>query len=178
MLWKELYIERVGRSGGPADGSAGCWSPGWGWAASSWRPARRAATLRGPERLADWAIRQSSLWYGNSAIFIGILIQWAIGLRAAVTISSERERGTWDALLTSPLEGKEIVRGKLWGSLWAFKWLVGSALLAWTITLALDGMFWPEYAGLLVALAVVGPFMAAVGVGPRCGVRRPPGRWA
>jgi ABC-type transport system involved in multi-copper enzyme maturation permease subunit len=172
MLWKELYIERVGTLG-----RAGRWIGGllvlwltvgslalgacvaWGYfhpVDSSW---------------ADWAIQQSSIWYGGSAMFIGFLIQWAIGLRAAVTISSERERGTWDALLTSPLEGTEIVRGKLWGSLWALKWLVGSALLAWTITFAIGGMFWPEYVEQLVGLLVVGTFMSAVGV--RTSLRSP-----
>ncbi len=165
MLWKELHIERVGTLG-----RAGRWIGGllvlWlalgsiGLAAcSAWGYFRPGAG-----EWASWAITQSSLWYGNSAIFIGCLIQWAIGLRAAVTISSERERGTWDALLTSPLEGTEIVRGKLWGSLWALKWLVGSALLAWTITFALGGMFWPEYVEQLLGLAVIGPFMSAIGV--------------
>jgi ABC-type transport system involved in multi-copper enzyme maturation permease subunit len=167
MLWKELHIERVGTLG-----RAGKWIGGflvlslalgslglggltvWGYfdpnpTARSW---------------ADWAIQQSSVWIGGSAVFIGFLIQWAIGLRAAVTISSERERGTWDALLTSPLEGVEIVRGKLWGSLWALKWFVGSALLAWTITLAMGGMFWPEYVEEIVGLVVIGTFMSAIGV--------------
>ena len=165
MLWKELYIERVGTLGRAGRwigglmvlwltlgslGLAGC--AAWGY----FRPVDSAWT--------DWAITQSSAMYGNSAIFIGFLIQWAIGLRAAVTISSERERGTWDALLTSPLEGTEVVRGKLWGSLWALKWLVGSALLAWTITFAIGGMFWPEYAEQLVGLLAIGTFMSAIGV--------------
>jgi ABC-type transport system involved in multi-copper enzyme maturation permease subunit len=165
MLWKELHIEKVGTLGragrwigflmviGLGAGSLGLGAcAAWGYfspADSAWK---------------DWAVQQSSFWFGNSAVLINVLIQWAIGLRAAVTISSERERGTWDALLTSPLEGNEIVRGKLWGSLWALKWLVGSALLAWTITFVLDGMFWQEYVCLLLALAIVGPFMSAVGV--------------
>ena len=165
MLWKELYIEKVGTLG-----RAGQWIGGllvawltlgslglasivaWGY----FRP--------GESNGADWAILQLSNWYGGSAILIGCLIQCAIGLRAAVTISSERERNTWDALLTSPLEGTEIVRGKLWGSLWALKWLVASALLAWTISFALGGMFWPEYVEQLLGLTIIGTFMSAVGV--------------
>lgn len=165
MLWKELHIEKVGtlgRAGRWIGGLLVLWlalgsiglaiCAGWGYfhpAYSSW---------------VDWAISQSSLWYGNSAVFIGCLIQWAIGLRAAVTISSERERGTWDALLTSPLEGTEIVRGKLWGSLWALKWLIVTALLAWTITFAIGGMFWPEYVEQIIGMAVIGTFMSAIGV--------------
>ena len=79
---------------------------GSAWGAWCWRASRPGATWSIATRLArlgDGPVL--SLWYGNSARFIGFLIQWAIGLRAAVTISSERERGTWDALLTSPLEG-------------------------------------------------------------------------
>ena len=172
MLWKELHIEKSGTLG-----KAGRWIGGLlvlglglgslflaGCAAYGWIDPDESAWNA-------WAIGQASTWYGDSAMFIGFLIQWAIGLRAAVTISSERERGTWDALLTSPLEGTEIVRGKLWGSLWALKWLVGSALLAWTITFAMGGMFWPEYVELLLGLAIIGPFMAAVGV--RTSLRSP-----
>jgi ABC-type Na+ efflux pump permease subunit len=165
MLWKELYIERVGSLG-----RAGRWVGGllvlW-LALGSIGLASYAAWgtfVRSEPSWVDWATVQSSLWYGNSAIYIGFLIQWAIGLRAAVAISSERERQTWDALLTSPLEGTEIVRGKLWGSLYALKWLVGSAVLAWTISLVLGGMLVREYVEQIVGLATIGTFMAAVGV--------------
>lgn len=41
----------------------------------------------------------------------------AIGVRCAGAVSSERERQTWDALLTTPLEPRQILRGKLWGIL-------------------------------------------------------------
>ncbi len=172
MLWKELYIERVGTLG-----RAGRWIGGllvlWlGLGSVILGGVAGWSYLSGAD--SDWfdeAVRLSSSMYGGSAIFIGFLIQWAIGLRAAVTISSERERGTWDALLTSPLEGGEIVRGKLWGSLYALRWLIGSALLAWTITLAMGGMFWPEYTEQLLGLALIGSFMSAVGV--RTSLRSP-----
>jgi ABC-type transport system involved in multi-copper enzyme maturation permease subunit len=164
MLWKELHIEKSGKLG-----RAGRWIGAllviWLGLGSIGLVACAAwGYFRQDDSWTNWAIQLSSYMYGGSAFLINILIQWAIGLRAAVTISSERERGTWDALLTSPLEGNEIVRGKLWGSLWALKWLVGSALLAWTITFAMGGMFWPEYVWLLGSLAVAGPFMSAVGV--------------
>jgi ABC-type transport system involved in multi-copper enzyme maturation permease subunit len=165
MLWKELHIERVGTLG-----KAGRWIGAllvvWMGLGSLGLLAYSAWGFFVNHETAnyDQAVGLSSLWFGSSAIFIGFLIQWAIGLRAAVTISSERERGTWDALLTSPLEGGEIVRGKLWGSLFALKWLIGAALLAWTITLGLGGMFASEYLEQLVGLATIGPFMAAIGV--------------
>jgi ABC-type transport system involved in multi-copper enzyme maturation permease subunit len=181
MLWKELYIERVGTLG-----RAGRWIGGFlvlCLILGSLRLAGYAAwgsLVDYDSSWADWAMLESAFWFGNSANFvgsrgsamvIGFLIQWAIGLRAAVTISSERERGTWDALLMSPLEGTEIVRGKLWGSLYALKWLIVSAVLAWTITLALGGMFAGEYAEAMIELVVIGTFMAAVGV--RTSLRSP-----
>jgi hypothetical protein len=165
MLWKELYIERVGTLG-----KAGRWIGGLlvlamglgslsllGYAAWAHFVSHDAYAL-------DWVVIQASVWIGNSAVPIGLLIVSAVGLRAAVTISSERERGTWDALLTSPLEGGEILRGKLWGSLFALKWLIGSALLAWTIAVSLGGMFWREYLEDLIGLALLAPFLAAIGV--------------
>ncbi len=172
MLWKELYIERVGTLG-----RAGRWIGGllvlW-LGLGSMILAGLAGWSFYRDADLEWfnrAVVISSRMYGNSAIFIGFLIQWAIGLRAAVTISSERERGTWDALLTSPLEGKEIVRGKLWGSLYALRWLIVSALVAWTITLSIGGMFAPEYVEQILGLALIGSFMSAVGV--RTSLRSP-----
>ena len=165
MLWKELYIERVGTLG-----RAGRWIGG---ALVAWLSLGSLA-LAGVSAWAFykdtegtwaiWSVEQLSFWYGGSSRPISFLIQWAIGLRAAVAISSERERGTWDALLTSPLEGSEIVRGKLWGSLHALRWLIGSALLAWTISVALGGLLPGEYAELIVEMLTLGPLTAAIGV--------------
>src|SRR4029079_11055910 len=87
-----------------------------------------------------------------------------VGLRAAVAISSERERGTWDALLTSPLEGREIVRGKLWGSLLALRWLFGAALWAWSIAVLTGAMEWMGYLSLITHTVLVSAFLAAAGV--------------
>ena len=165
MLWKELHIERVGTLG-----RAGRWIGGAlvAWLAlGSLALAGVAAwsDFKDPEGTwAAWATSQLSYWYGDSSTAILVLIELAIGLRAAVGISSERERGTWDALLTSPLDGSEIVLGKLWGSLHALRWLIGSALLAWTIAAALGGLLPGEYAELIISLATVGTLIAAIGV--------------
>ena len=102
--------------------------------------------------------------FGNSVVLIGFLIEWAIGLRAAVAIASERERGSWDGLLTSPLEGGEIVRGKLYGSLFAIRWLLLATAWAWTLTVICGAMSVQVYAFAMVGMVVYGAFMAAVGV--------------
>src|SRR5205823_7938790 len=108
---------------------------------------------------SSWATQKLSIWYGNTAWYLSFLIQWAIGLRAAVAIASERERGTWDALLTSPLEGPEIVRAKLWGSLYALRWLFAAALWAWTLALAFGAMRGRSYLYTVSSAVMIGAFM-------------------
>src|SRR5262249_12275594 len=104
-----------------------------------------------------WGISDTGWW-------ISALVQLAIGLRAAVAVSSERERGTWDALLTSPLEGGQVVAGKLWGSLYAMRWLFGATLWAWTLSLCFGAMNAGWYIYLVASTVICGAFMAAVGL--------------
>lgn len=165
MVWKELFIERVGTLGRFGrwvglilvliliGGSLGLMG------AITWHEFRP-----GDPDVSAWARDQMGTWVGLTGGFLACLIQWAIGLRAAVSISAERERGTWDALLTSPLDAREIVLGKLWGNLYALRWLIFASLLAW-ITGGITDSF-PLNLGVRWSLDVmfIGAFMAAVGV--------------
>ncbi len=161
MLWKELFIERAAALGGV------------GW----WIGALLVVLLGGGSVLLAVLIIDGVLvsrvvaerllglaFGGYSATVIGLLIQWAVGLRAAVAISSERERGTWDALLTSPIAGPEIVWAKLWGSVHALRWLFVAAFGAWTIAVLCGAMPRDEYAESVLGTLIVATFMAAVGV--------------
>ena len=74
-----------------------------------------------------------SLLGGFAGTLLGWLLQWGVGLRAAVSIASEREHGTWDALLMSPLVPSEIAVAKLVGSLYALRYMAAAMLLAWTL---------------------------------------------
>ena len=95
MLWKELYIERVGTLG-----RFGRWlgllitvAIGGGslvLAADHPVRPRLAADRRLGGRGGQLPVDRS---YARAARFMGWLLQWAIGLRAAVSIASERERG-------------------------------------------------------------------------------------
>ena len=165
MLWKELFVERVGSLG-----RVGSWIgfvlvlvlAGGSLALTAliiW-----GARQPGGHDWADWARANMADWVGKSSGWISLLIQLAIGLRAAVSISSERERGTWDALLTSPLEAGEIVRGKLWGSLYALRWLIASAYLAWALGAATETISVSDAVTRGFAVLILGAFMAAVGV--------------
>ncbi|RUL86836.1 ABC transporter permease [Tautonia sociabilis] len=165
MLWKEIYIEHKGSLGG-----LGRWL---GYLAVAYLVLASTITvgryLDALIRLGDVELASLRLIGVQEAVvdpatFFGVFIQWAVGLRAAVAIAGERERGTWDALLTSPLDGSEIVFGKLLGSLHALRWLFLATLLAWSLALGVEAMSPWQYASNLAWTIVIAAFMAAVGV--------------
>lgn len=165
MVWKELFIEQfatLGRFGR--------------WAGRSLVAGLTVSSIvftavvawdvfyRGETAWAGWARDQLSVWVGGTGELLSCLIQWAIGLRAAVSISSERERGTWDALMTSPLKAGSIVVGKLYGSLFALRWLILAAFLAWTLAACSGALPVRDAVRWGFEILIVGAFMAAVGV--------------
>jgi ABC-type transport system involved in multi-copper enzyme maturation permease subunit len=106
----------------------------------------------------------------------------AAAARAAASVSRERERGTWDLLLTTPLDAGEIIRGKyrgildaalpylfLWGVLALALAMLSLAALgqvtavAWTVYLMfltwLIMRFWCSH-GLICAVEVTNPLQA------------------
>ena len=173
MLWKELYVERVGSLG----------------RFGRWLGLLITASIGGGSLVLGAIIFLSIFWRGEpewslwatnilagalspaSGRFMGWLLQWAIGLRAAVSIASERERGTWDALLMSPLQPGEIVRAKLSGSLNALRWMAGAMVLAWTLAVVVGAVSTLDYVTWIAANATAGVLMAAVGV--RCSLSLP-----
>ena len=68
-----------------------------------------------------------------------------VGIRCSGTVSGERERQTWEALLLTPLEAKQLIRGKLWGIFGAaLPCLLGYALPAVVLSLlgGFQAFFW------------------------------------
>jgi ABC-type transport system involved in multi-copper enzyme maturation permease subunit len=175
LLWKELYITPTGSLNhfvrwlgilvvvaflGTNLVLAGliAW---WTWA----QPDARGAA---------WALSWLELWTGISSPFMGMvagpslpvswLIQWALGLQAAVAVASERERGTWDALLASPLEGREIVGAKIAGVLHGLRWFIAAVVLAWTLALLCGALGLGDYIMLVGYTLAASVFMVATGI--------------
>jgi ABC-type transport system involved in multi-copper enzyme maturation permease subunit len=164
MLWKELFIERIsplGRVGTWLGVIAVALLIGISTAYAgllvhrTWNPQTSAV---------DWYTDWIGSLIADSAATVGVLIQLSIVLRAAVAISSERERRTWDALLISPMEGREIVIGKLCGSLYALRWLILAGLWAWTLALLCSAMTLKDFLFQLLGIVVIGACMSAIGV--------------
>jgi hypothetical protein len=172
MLWKELFIERVGTLG-----RFGRWlgvvitvvigGGALGFAAFSvW-----ALFWKTDLGLADWTISEFGSIVQETGLLLSILLQFGIGLRAAVSIASERDRRSWDGLLVTPLEPNEIVPAKLYGSISALRWMAIAMIMAWTVGLALGSVRGREYAEWMAAIFTGGTFMAAMGV--RCSLAMP-----
>jgi ABC-type transport system involved in multi-copper enzyme maturation permease subunit len=54
-----------------------------------------------------------SFWgMGFVVLFVASLV---VAIRSSGAVTGEREKNTWEALLLTPLEARELVRGKLWG---------------------------------------------------------------
>jgi ABC-type transport system involved in multi-copper enzyme maturation permease subunit len=163
MIWKELYVEQgqafsrvVKRLGilvvvvfsGSSIVLAGLAGSG------TWIP---------PET-SGWALQQLTDWLGGSWL-IAWLIQWALGLRAAATIAAERERGTWDLLLASPLEGRDMVMAKIRGSIHVLRGLIAAVVVAWIAGLLCGALPPGAFAQLLAETIVIGLFMVTIGIG-------------
>jgi len=107
-------------------------------------------------------------WINNTVRYLTAVIYGAAGLlvagSAATMISAERERDTWDGLIGTPLEPKEIILQKMFGSIYQARWLLIPLAILWTSGLITGGL--SPWAALLVTieLAILLIFASAVGL--------------
>jgi ABC-type transport system involved in multi-copper enzyme maturation permease subunit len=81
-------------------------------------------------------------WQGVLALLLFSLL---ISVRCSGSVSGERERQTWEALLLTPLPEAQLIRGKLWGILGAcYLYLLAYALPAGLFSFLGGGLafFW------------------------------------
>lgn len=83
---------------------------------------------------------------------------------AAESIITERERDTWSGLLATPLTGREILQGKVLGSLWRNRWYLGLMAGTWTVALVAGAVHPIGFAASLFGLAVTAWFFSVLGV--------------
>jgi ABC-type transport system involved in multi-copper enzyme maturation permease subunit len=179
MVWKEVFAEpglsfnRFGRaiiglivvvSFAPA-----LWI-GFEWLVAfvdpGYEPSKTLQALGGAFRLGSWAgmARLINVWVRVVGTLVACLTLLGVAVRAAGSVSGERDRQTLDGLLSSPLTVNAILYAKWLGSLlgvrWAWLWLC----LIWGLGLVTGGLHVFTVPWLVLAWAVYASFLAALGM--------------
>src|SRR5262249_876027 len=88
-----------------------------------------AASLQG--FLAAFPAEDAFFWHGLAAL---VFLTFVVAIRFSGSITGEKEKGTWEALLLTPLTTAKIVEGKHWGIFWAcVPYIVSHAAAALTL---------------------------------------------
>ncbi|MFI5456759.1 MAG: ABC transporter permease subunit [Isosphaerales bacterium] len=87
-----------------------------------------------------------------SPLYVGLWLLAVAGASAS-GVTVEREQDTWDGLISSPLTGWEILRGKAVGAIWGLRGFGGLLSLFWLVGLAAGAV---HPLGLLLALLIAG----------------------
>ena len=80
----------------------------------------------------------SELLLYSVAFYLAALL--AVAVRSATGVTLEREGGTWDGLLATPLEPAEIIRAKVLGAIAAQRGVLFLVLAPWLFGLALGAL--------------------------------------
>lgn len=94
---------------------------------------------------------------------LGIMLTLGVATLASTSLTSEREQDTWTSLLVTPLDGREILRAKMIGSVWQLRWVVYVMLPLWGLGLATGSVHPLGVVLVAVELAVFVAFSAALG---------------
>lgn len=167
MMWKERYSSRVG---GVAKMLGllnnifwvvliGCLTFEYAWTAiaellsvSTWGPSAGRSREEFNRVLRDITPWVAGFWLMGTAS------------TAAGSIASEREDDTWISLIATDLEGREILRAKMLGSILRFRWMGLTLLTVWSIGVIGGAVHVLGFLTAAVELAVFLWFAAALGV--------------
>jgi ABC-type transport system involved in multi-copper enzyme maturation permease subunit len=107
---------------------------------------------------------QINAWVRTVGTLVAVLMLVGVAVRAAGAVSGERERQTFDALLTSPLPTGDILYGKWLGSVLSMRWIWLWLGVIWLVGV-LSGGLSPVAVPLLVgAWFAFAAFVAALGL--------------
>ena len=105
----------------------------------------------------------SPAWLGFylMGIIVQLLASLIVGIRCSGSITAEREKQTWEALLLTPLSAKQMVSNKLWGVMGASYWY----LLAYAAPALIFSVFGGLLALFLTSLLIVQTALATYFIG-------------
>jgi hypothetical protein len=107
---------------------------------------------------------EMGIWVRIIGTLVSCLLLLGVAVRAATTIAGERDRQTWDSLLTTCLGSDAILGGKWLGSVLSVRWGWAWLGLVWLVGLVTTGLHPAAVPVLLLALGVYAAFVAGVGL--------------
>jgi ABC-type transport system involved in multi-copper enzyme maturation permease subunit len=105
-----------------------------------------------------------NIWVRGAGTIVGILLLLAVAVRAATTITNERDRQTMDSLLTTPLDSTTILFAKWLGSILAVRWGWLWLGLIWGIGLVTTGLNVLALPLVVAAWVVYAAFLSNLGL--------------
>lgn len=98
------------------------------------------------EALSDSRWRRPEDFFTYLSVLTGLMgsgMLLLLAARAAGLVTTEKERDCWNSLLATPLSGREIMAGKMWGNLYGMRWPLAMLASAWALGVWIDpGFFW------------------------------------
>ena len=108
--------------------------------------------------------RQTHEWVMAVGTAVACLMFLVVGVRAAGSVSGERDKQTFESLMTTPLSSGQILWGKWWGAILgmrrAWMWLA----MIWAVGLASGGLHLAALPGLLIAVFIYSGVCAWLGL--------------
>ena len=158
MVWKEVHAER-----GPARRWF-VWLPVSLLIAASLLPLVWAWYER--PTYEPWLYWRAAVnaWVRIVGTIMACLTLIGVGVQAAYSIRTERDRETFDTLLTSPLSSEAILYGKWLGAILSVRWMLIWLGLIWGLGLLGGGLNFLAVPLLVLAWCVYAAAMASLGL--------------
>jgi ABC-type transport system involved in multi-copper enzyme maturation permease subunit len=165
MVWKEIHAER---------GAAGRWYVllpvvlliGGSILYLLWLWLEFASRGFGYDFSQYWRYWRISwnIWVRIVGTITACLTLLGVAIRAAYSIRAERDRETFDSLLTSPLSSEDILYGKWLGAILSVRWMVGLLAFIWGLGVVTGGLHILAAPMLVLAWCVYAAAMASLGL--------------
>jgi ABC-type transport system involved in multi-copper enzyme maturation permease subunit len=94
---------------------------------------------------------------------IYLLLGLGLGAAAATGVTAELEKDTWVSLMATPLESREIIRGKILGSFWRVRGMIAALLAVWLVGLVCGAIHPLGFLLTAAATTLYLAFIAALG---------------
>jgi ABC-type transport system involved in multi-copper enzyme maturation permease subunit len=116
-----------------------------------------------------------NLYVRYAGTILSCVIAAGVGIRAAGTIAAERDRLTYETLMSSTLTNHEILFGKWIGAVTSMRWVYALLAAMWLLGLVCGGLHWLAFPLVLVVLVLTVMLAASLGLwfgsGARTGLR-------